>query len=105
MSFGRRMELMGRVRELARRTKFLAASEDAGDKMDAALLQAEIERVYVMWGVKAVAGLTVDGTVAVAIRAIRSMRCRPCLRRATVRPGTQTRACLRPAIRAGHVQV
>jgi hypothetical protein len=58
------MELMRLVRELAGRTTFLAASGDAGDKMDAALLQAEIERVYVMWGVKAVDGLTVDGIVA-----------------------------------------
>src|ERR1035437_7981818 len=57
MSFGRRVELMRRVRELARRTEFLAASEDSGDKMDAALLRAEIERVYVIWGVKAVSGL------------------------------------------------
>ena len=57
MSFGRRVELMRRVRELARRTEFLAASEDAGDKMDAALLRAEIERMYVVWGVKAVSGL------------------------------------------------
>ena len=64
MSFGRRVELMRRVRELARRTEFLAASEEAGDKMDAALLQAEIERTYVMWGVKAVAGLAVDGVAA-----------------------------------------
>jgi len=64
MSFGRRMELMRLVRELAGRTTFLAASGDAGDKMDAALLQAEIERAYVMWGVKAVDGLTVDGIVA-----------------------------------------
>jgi hypothetical protein len=64
MSFGRRVELMRRVRELARRTEFLAASEEAGDKMDAGLLQAEIERLYVMWGVKAVSGLSVDGSVA-----------------------------------------
>ncbi len=55
---------MGRVRDLARRTKFLAASGEAGDKMDAALLQAEIDRVYVMWGVKAVTGLEVDGQTA-----------------------------------------
>jgi hypothetical protein len=64
MSFGRRVELMRRVRELARRTEFLAASADAGDKMDAALLQAEIERTYVIWGVQAVAGLAVDGVAA-----------------------------------------
>ena len=64
MSFGRRVELMRRVRELARRTEFLAASEEAGEKMDSALLQAEIERLYVMWGVKAVSGLAVDGSIA-----------------------------------------
>ena len=63
-SFGRRVELMRRVRELARRTEFLAASEDSGDKMDAALLRAEIERVYVIWGVKAVSGLAVDTRAA-----------------------------------------
>ena len=64
MSFARRVELMRRVRELARRTEFLAASGDAGDQMDAALLQAEIERLYVAWGVKAVSGLVVDGREA-----------------------------------------
>ena len=64
MSFGRRVELMRRVRELARRTEFLAASGEAGDKMDAGLLQAEIERLYVMWGVKAVSGLAIDGAMA-----------------------------------------
>jgi hypothetical protein len=64
MSFGRRVELMRRVRELARRTEFLAASGEAGEKMDSALLHAEIERLYVMWGVKAVSGLAVDGSIA-----------------------------------------
>jgi hypothetical protein len=64
MSFGRRVELMQRVRELARRTEFLAASEEAGDKIDAALLHAEIERLYVSWGVRAVSGLAVDGKAA-----------------------------------------
>ena len=64
MSFGRRVELMRRVRELARRTEFLAASEEVGEKMDSALVRAEIERLYVMWGVTAVSGLTVDGSTA-----------------------------------------
>lgn len=61
MSFGRRVELMRRVRELARRGEFLSASEDAGEKMDAALLQCEIERAYVSWGVRSVSGLMVNG--------------------------------------------
>ena len=64
MSFARRVELVRRVRELARRTEFLAASGDAGDQMNAVLLGAEIERMYVAWGVKAVAGLVVDNRAA-----------------------------------------
>src|SRR5207344_1268640 len=60
MSFARRVDLVRRVRELARRTEFLAASGGNGDQMDAVLLKAEIERLYVAWGVKAVSGLVVD---------------------------------------------
>ena len=50
--------------ELARRAEFLAASEDKSDNMDAALLHAEIERLYVAWGIQAISGLAVDGRVA-----------------------------------------
>ncbi len=64
MSFARRVELMRRVRELARRMEFMEAGESAGDKMDAALLKAEIDRLYVTWGLRAVAGLEVDGLAA-----------------------------------------
>jgi hypothetical protein len=38
----------------------LAASGANSDQMDAALLKAEIERLYVAWGVKVVSGLVVD---------------------------------------------
>ena len=64
MSFARRVELMRRVRELARRMEFLEAGSRPGDKMDAALLQAEIDRLYVAWGLRAIAGLEVDGAEA-----------------------------------------
>jgi len=64
MSFGRRVELMTRIREVARRMEFLDAGADAGGKMDAGLVQAEVERLYVAWGLKAVSGLVVDGVVA-----------------------------------------
>jgi hypothetical protein len=64
ISFGRRTELMRRVRELARKAEFLMAGADAGQKMDAAILHAEIERLYVIWGVTKVTGLTVDGSAA-----------------------------------------
>src|SRR5262245_18380923 len=56
MSFGRRVELMGRIRDLAKRAEFLAAGQDASSKMDAGVLQAEVDRLYVTWGVKAVRG-------------------------------------------------
>jgi hypothetical protein len=64
MSFARRVELMNRVREIARRMEFLGASEDARQKMDAGLLRAEVDRLYVEWGLVAVAGLVVDGREA-----------------------------------------
>jgi len=62
-SFGRRVELMRGVRELARRMEFLEAG-GAGDKMDAALLQREIDRLYLTWGLREIEGLEVDGVAA-----------------------------------------
>jgi hypothetical protein len=61
MSFGRRVDLMRRVRELARRAEFLEAGTQPGEKMDAGLLQAEIDRLYLGWGLRAVSGLVLDG--------------------------------------------
>jgi len=64
MSYGRRADLMRRIRELVRQQEFLRASEQPGDKMDAALAETEINRVYLKWGLKAVSGLTIDGEEA-----------------------------------------
>jgi hypothetical protein len=64
MSYGRRADLMRRIRELARQQEFLRASEQPSDKMDAALVETEINRLYVKWGLKSVSGLTVDGEEA-----------------------------------------
>jgi len=64
ISFGRRLELMRRIRDLARRLEFLEAGQESGDKMDAALVRAEIDRLYVLWGVRAVSGLSLDGAPA-----------------------------------------
>lgn len=66
MSFARRVELMRRIRELAQRAEFLNAGEDGAEKMDAALLGAEIDRLYVTWGVEEVRGLEIDGEAATA---------------------------------------
>jgi len=64
MSYGRRLELMRKIRELSRKLEFLEAGSEPGDKMDAALLESEINRLYLTWGLRAVSGLTLDGTDA-----------------------------------------
>jgi len=66
MSYGRRLELMRKIRELSRKLEFLEAGSEPGDKMDAALLESEINRLYLTWGLRAVSGLTLDGTDATA---------------------------------------
>jgi len=64
MSFGRRVELMRKVRELARRMELLEAGKEPGDRMDAAMLQAEIDRLFLAWGLRSITGLQVDGREA-----------------------------------------
>jgi len=64
MSLARRMELIRRIRELAAKAEFLEAGSSAGEKLDAALLAREVDRVYLEWGLIAIAGLTVDGEPA-----------------------------------------
>lgn len=61
MSFGRRVELTQRIRGLAGQKEFLDAGSGPADKMDAALLASEIDRIYVLWGLKEISGLEVDG--------------------------------------------
>jgi hypothetical protein len=50
MTFGRRIELMRRVRDLA--------------GMEASLLGAEIDCLYIRWGLEEIRGLTLDGAPA-----------------------------------------
>ena len=64
MSFGRRVELMRRVRELAGRVEFLEAGTGAGDRMDAGVLRGEIDRLYLLWGLRGIEGLWLDGVEA-----------------------------------------
>ena len=64
MSFARRMELMRQVRELARRMEFLEAGQEPGEKMEAALVQAEVDRLYLTWGLTEISGLELDGATA-----------------------------------------
>lgn len=61
ISFARRVDLMRRIRALAQQAEFLNAGADDGERMDATLLAAEIERLYVVWGLEEVRGLDLDG--------------------------------------------
>ena len=64
LSFARRMELMRQVRDLARRLEFLQAGQEPAGTMEAALLRAEVDRLFLTWGLRAVSGLAIDGAVA-----------------------------------------
>jgi len=64
MSFGRRVELTRRIRELAARKEFMEAGGTVSEKMEAALLSSEIDRIYVLWGLKEIEGLELDGQPA-----------------------------------------
>jgi len=64
ISFGRRIELMRRIRELAAKAEFLEAGSTPKEKMEAALLEGEVERTYLEWGLTGVEGLMVDGQAA-----------------------------------------
>jgi hypothetical protein len=64
ISFARRMDLVRRIRELSLKFDFLKAGESTENKLEAALLSAEIDRLYVNWGLKELRGLEVDGMKA-----------------------------------------
>ncbi len=64
ISFGRRIELARRMREIGRKIEFLSAGEDAREKLEAAVVNAEIDRAYLEWGLASVVGLVIDGEPA-----------------------------------------
>jgi hypothetical protein len=72
VSFGRRIELARRIREVGRRAEFLDASGEAKDKLEAAVLAAEIDQAYLDWGWVGVEGLEIDGAMATPASAIES---------------------------------
>jgi len=64
MTFGRRIELMRYVRDLAARLEYFEAGRDAKNDMEASLLGAEIDRLYLRWGLAEIRGLDLDGVPA-----------------------------------------
>lgn len=72
MTFGRRIELMRKVRDLAVRLEYFEAGRDAKNEMEASLLGAEIDRLYIRWGLYEIRGLELDGVPATADSLIES---------------------------------
>jgi hypothetical protein len=64
MSFGRRLQLMRLVREIAPKLECFRGGTTHQDQIEAGLLSAEIDRLYVEWGLREVSGLTIDGRPA-----------------------------------------
>ena len=64
MSFSRRLDLVRRVREVAQRIEFLDAGSETRDRIESSMLGAEIDRMYLEWGLQSVEGLSIDGEAA-----------------------------------------
>ncbi len=64
ISFGRRMELSRRVREISQKAEFLEASTELHEKIEANILALEIDAMYLHWGLVCVEGLIIDGQAA-----------------------------------------
>ena len=64
ISFGRRLELTRQVRELGRRVEFDSAGDSLDEKLSAAIAGAEIDRLYLHWGLLGIEGLRIDGQTA-----------------------------------------
>ena len=64
MSFGRRIELVRRLREIGRKAEFLEAGTDAREKLESAVLAGDVDRAYLEWGLADVEGLSIDGEAA-----------------------------------------
>ncbi len=66
ITFGRRLELAQRIRELDRKLEFLNAGDDTVSKVDAAIFAREIDKIYLAWGFAGLDGIEIDGETASA---------------------------------------
>ena len=62
MSFGRRLELIRRMKGWLGKLEFVRAGPEGPEReAEAALLSGEIDRIYLQWGLRSIAGLEIDG--------------------------------------------
>ena len=64
MSASRRLDLVERLGELASRLEALRASEKMDDRVEVEALRIRMDRAYLLWGLKSVDGLEIDGAPA-----------------------------------------
>jgi len=64
VSFGRRIELARRIREIGRKMEYFEAGSNERETLEATVLSAEIDGAYLEWGLTAVEGLNIDGVAA-----------------------------------------
>jgi hypothetical protein len=64
MTFGRRIDLMRRVRQLGGQFEFERAGSSIDDRLQASLTAAAIDELYLSWGLVSIEGLELDGRVA-----------------------------------------
>ena len=64
MTFGRRLEMMRAVKELARRLEFHAAGSTVEDQAEGGILAFEISKLYLTWGLAKIYDLEIDGSPA-----------------------------------------
>lgn len=70
ISVARRIELARKIREIGRKVEFLEAGQDPREKLEAAVLATEIDRVYLEWGLEEIQGLAIDGEAATPVALI-----------------------------------
>jgi hypothetical protein len=64
MSFGSRMELSGKIRELSKKVEFLSAGTDIQQHLEANVMAHEIDQMFLEWGLVGIEGLNIDGEPA-----------------------------------------
>ena len=61
MSMGRRIDLTRKVKEMMSRLEFSKAGAGVQDKVDAAILAGEMDRLYWDFGLEALEGIEING--------------------------------------------
>jgi hypothetical protein len=67
ITFGRRLELLKRVRDLAVRLEYFEAGREEKNRIEASLLGAQLDRLYIEWGLEEIHGLEIDGEAATPV--------------------------------------